>query len=181
MNSSSFEPGTIWITGITASGKTTLGQSLFKFLFEKGIHPLEILDGDELRKCLDKTYGHSLEDRQIVLEKIVEIANEKNKNGITVIVSTVSHKKTMREYARSQISNFMEVYLDCAPETCEGRDYKGLYQLAKSGEYNLFPGVTEAYELSNSPELTLKTDHLMIDECTKILNRKVESFLRITL
>ena len=119
-----------------------------------------------------------LEDRQIVLGKIVEIANEKNKKGITVIVSTVSHKKAMRDYARSQISNFMEVYLDCAPETCEVRDYKGLYQFAKTGKYNLFPGVTEAYELSDSPELTLKTDHLMIDECARILNKEVTLFLR---
>ena len=179
MNLPSFEPGTIWITGITASGKTTLGQSLFECLVENGVHPLEILDGDELRKCLDKRYGHSLEDRQIVLEKIVEMAKEKNKKGITIIVSTVSHKKAMREFARSQISNFMEVYLDCDPETCEVRDYKGLYKLAKSGEYNLFPGVTEAYELSNSPELTLKTDHLTIEECARILYQEVILFLRM--
>jgi len=181
LNSYSFDPGTIWITGITASGKTTLGQLLYEQLSGKGVSPLEFLDGDELRKSLYKTYGYSLEEREILLGKIVEIANEKNENGITVIVSTVSHKKTMREYARSQISHFMEVYLDCDPETCEVRDYKGLYQLAKSGEYNLFPGVTEAYELSNSPELTLKTDHLTIEECVWILNREVALFLRMAI
>ena len=75
MNLSSFEPCTIWITGITASGKTTLGQSLFELLIEKGVNRLEFLDGDEIRKSLNKNYGHSLEDRQIVLEKIVEITN----------------------------------------------------------------------------------------------------------
>ena len=179
MNLPSFEPGTIWITGITASGKTTLGQSLFECLVEKGVHPLEFLDGEEFRKCLDKTYGHSLEDRLIVLEKIVEMAKEKNKKGITIIVSTVSHKKAMREFARSQISQFMEVHLDCAPETCVDRDYKGLYQLAKLGEYDVFPGVTEAYEPSDSPELTLKTDHLTIEECTSILYRDVILFLSL--
>ena len=72
MNLLSFEPGTIWITGITASGKTTLGQSLFEFLIEKGVKPLEHLDGDEIRKSLNKNYGHSLEDRQIILKNIVE-------------------------------------------------------------------------------------------------------------
>ena len=146
MNLPSFEPCTIWITGITASGKTTLGQSLFEFLIEKGVNRLEFLDGDEIRKSLNKNYGHSLEDRQIILKKIVEIVKDKNKKGITTIVSTVSHKKAMREFARSQISQFMEVHLDCAPETCVDRDYKGLYQLAKLGEYDVFPGVTEAYE-----------------------------------
>ena len=99
MNLPSFEPGTIWITGITASGKTTLGQSLFECLVENGVHPLEILDGDLIRKKnLDKTHGYSMEDRQIVVEKIVKMAQQKNQSGITVIVSTVSHKKKMREY-----------------------------------------------------------------------------------
>ena len=82
MNLPSFEPCTIWLTGITASGKTTLGQSLFKFLVEKGVNPLEFLDGDELRESLDKNYGHSLEDRQMVLEKIIGITKDKNKKGM---------------------------------------------------------------------------------------------------
>ena len=180
MNFPFFKPTTIWISGITASGKTTLGQYLFDFLIEKGLRPLEFIDGDEFRKCLDKTYGYSLEDRQIVLSKLVEMVSDKNKKGITIIVSTVSHKKAMREFARSQISQFMEVHLDCAPETCANRDYKGLYQLAKLGEYDVFPGVTEAYEPSDSPELTLKTDHLTIEECTSILYRDVSLFLGLS-
>ena len=76
----SFKPGTIWITGITASGKTTLGQSLYERLVEKGVSPLEFLDGDELRKNLDKTYGHSMEDRLLVLRKIVKMAKGKNQS-----------------------------------------------------------------------------------------------------
>jgi len=108
------------------------------------------------------------------------MASDKNKKGITIIVSTVSHKKTMREFVRSQISQFMEVHLDCAPETCVDRDYKGLYQLAKLGEYDVFPGVTEAYEPSDYPELTLKTDHLTIEECTSILYRDVSLFLGLS-
>jgi adenylylsulfate kinase len=126
MNSLSTTIGTIWITGITASGKTTLGQTLYERLKETSNFPLEFLDGDKLRKCLDKTYGHSIEDRLLILEKIVEIAQEKNHTGTTVIISTVSHKKAMREYARAQIPRFMEVYLDCSPESCADRDYKGL-------------------------------------------------------
>ena len=177
MNSPSATLGTIWITGITASGKTTLGRTLYERLTETRNCPLEFLDGDELRKRLDKTYGHSMEDRLLVLGKIVEIAQEKNQTGTTVIVSTVSHKKAMRDYARAQIPRFMEVYLDCSPELCAARDYKGLYQLAYEGEYDLFPGVTEPYELSDAPDLTLNTDRTPLEECANVLFREVVVFL----
>ena len=173
----SISPGTIWITGITASGKTTLGQSLYERLVEKGVSPLEFLDGDELRKRLGKTYGHSMEDRQIVLKKIVKLAKGKNKRGITVIVSTVSHKKAMREYARSQISQFMEVYLDCSPKACADRDHKGLYEFAHTVKYDLFPGITEPYEPSDAPHLTLNTEKTPFSECANILFRQVVLFL----
>ena len=177
MNSPSTTIGTIWITGITASGKTTLGQTLYERLTETWNCPLEFLDADKLRKRLDKTYGHSMEDRLLVLKKIVEIAQEQNQTGTTVIVSTVSHKKAMRDYARAQIPRFMEVYLDCSPESCAARDYKGLYQLAYGGEYDLFPGVTEPYELSDAPELSLNTGWMPLEECTNVLFREVVVFL----
>ena len=112
----------------------------------------------------------------MILEKIVEIAQEKNHTGTTVIISTVSHKKAMREYARAQIPRFMEVYLGCSPESCADRDYKGLYQLAYEGEYDLFPGVTEPYELSDAPDLTLNTDRTPLEECANVLFREVVVF-----
>ena len=177
MNSPSATLGTIWITGITASGKTTLGRTLYERLTETWNCPLEFLDGDQLRKCLDKTYGHSMEDRLLVLEKIVEIAQEKNQTGTTVIVSTDSYKKAMRDYARAQIPRFMEVYLDCSLKSCAARDNKGLYQLAYEGEYDLFPGVTEPYELSDAPDLTLITDQTPLEECANVLFREVVVFL----
>ena len=70
----------------------------------------------------------------------------------------------------------MEVHLDCSTEACEARDYKGMFQLAKSENHNVFPGVTEAYELSDSPELTLKTDHLTIEECARIYIKRLYYF-----
>ena len=179
MNSLSTTIGTIWITGITASGKTTLGQTLYERLKETSNFPLEFLDGDKLRKRLDKTYGHSIEDRLLILEKIVEIAQQKNHTGTTVIISTVSHKKAMRDYARAQIPRFMEVYLDCSLESCAVRDNKGLYQLAYEGEYDLFPGITERYELSDAPELTLDTDRTTPEECANVLFREVAVFLGV--
>jgi len=177
MNSPSFEPGAIWITGITASGKTTLGKSLYERLIEEGFLQLEFLDGDEMRKSLDKKYGHSLKDRQIILENYVKIVLDKNQKGITVIVSTVSHRKAHREYARSHISQFMEVHLNCSPKVCMDRDYKGLYKKGYLGKYDLFPGVTEPYETSVDPELTLNTGLTPYSECADILYREVVVFL----
>ena len=177
MNKYSEEPGTIWITGITASGKTTLGRYLYEQLIEKGVYPLEFMDGEEYRKLLDKTYGYSIEDRLLLSKKWVEIVHEKNRLGINVIISTVSHKKVMREYARSKIPRFMEVFLDCSPRVCAKRDHKGHFQLAQMGEYDLFPGVTEAYEPSDAPELMLKTDETPLTECSNILYREVSIFL----
>ena len=116
-------------------------------------------------------------DRQIVLKKIVKLAKGKNKKGITVIVSTVSHKKDMRKYARSKISQFMEVHLDCSTKACADRDHKGLYACAHRGEYDLSPGITEPYELSDAPHLTLNTEKTPISECPNILFRQVVLFL----
>lgn len=179
MYAPSIMPGTIWITGITASGKTTLGQSLYERLIEKGVSQVEFLDGDLLRKSLDKIYGHSLADRKIVLKKIIKIAQQKNQRGITIIVSTVSHKKEMREYARSKIHKFMEVHLECSSKACAKRDFKGLYVKANKGELDLFPGVTEPYETSDFPDLTINTEHTSISECTNTLYREVSLFLGI--
>ena len=94
-------PCTIWITGITASGKTTLGRELYKKLQEKGVQPIEFLDAEEFRKLLDKSYGYSLEERLLLSKKWVEIALEKNQIGINVIVTTVSHKKAMNKRCKN--------------------------------------------------------------------------------
>ena len=169
---------TIWISGVTASGKTTLGNSLYKYLLNNNFLFLEFLDGDQIRKNLDRKYGHNIVERWKVLKKIVEIAKEKNRNGIITIIATVSHKQKMREYARSEISSFMEVNLICSPENAALRDYKGLYDRANSGEFDCFPGISEEFEPSENPELILQTDKLDIDECLDILYKKVLSFLK---
>ena len=171
-------PATIWITGITASGKTTLGRKLYQYL--QSLYPedrLEFLDGDEIRKKLDREYGHSTSERMAVLGKIVEMAEALNQRGKIVIVSTVSHKKEMREFARSRIAHFFEVYLQCSVKDCAERDYKGHYQKAMAGEYDLFAGVTEPYETSEAPELVLDTASQSIEVCSQTLCDRVTDFL----
>ena len=83
----------------------------------------------------------------------------------------------MRDYVRSQIPQFIEVYLKCESEVCAERDYKGLYEKAKAGEYQTFPGVTDSYEPSENPELILNTSQMSIDECSSILFKSIVEFL----
>ena len=83
----------------------------------------------------------------------------------------------MRDYARSQIPKFIEVYLECLNEVCADRDYKGLYEKAKAGEFQTFAGVTEPYEPSENPDLVLNTSQMSIDECSAILFKSIVAFL----
>jgi len=169
----SLSSGAVWITGITASGKTTLAKQLYSDLRNTGWKHVELIDGDSLRKKLDKQYGHSMKDRFVLLRILTKLIKKSSEKGNIVIISAVGHKKEMRDFVRSEISHFMEVYLDCPANVCAERDYKGLYQKALTGDYELFPGVTEPYEMSEKPELVLLTAQMSIHECSKILLQAV--------
>ena len=105
------------------------------------------------------------------------MARKYNENGTIVIVSTISHKRAIRQKARDAITNFMEVFLDCPLDVCIERDYKGHYQKALNGEYENFIGITESYEISESPELAINTKSLTIEESHELLLKNVISFL----
>jgi L-glutamine-phosphate cytidylyltransferase len=169
--------GTIWITGLSASGKSTLGGSLFNDLKAIGVNNVKLLDGEAVREELGSTYGYKTVDRSAILERTIQSASEYNERGIIVIVSTISNKRDIRQRARDTITNFMEVFLDCPLEVCIERDYKGHYQKAMNGEYENFIGVTESYETSKSPELVINTKSLSIAECQELLLKNVVCFL----
>lgn len=176
---SNLVPGAVWITGLSASGKTTAGINLYDKLKDNGFNNVEILDGEELRKHLDRQYGFTVEERFAVAENIVRVSLEKIKSGKLVIISTITHKLSMRKMARDQIDFFMEVYLQCPVEVCAARDYKGNYKQALAGKCDNFIGVTEPYEVSSHPELVLNTNKLGIEECSELLLQKtLESFQR---
>ena len=149
----------IWITGITASGKTFLGKSLMNGLIEHNYTNVIHLDGDELRQRPGWVKGHSLQDRFKVIDLLINLIIKEQNTGKIVIVSTVSHIREMREIARNKISGFHEVYLNCSSDECAERDYKGFYKRAKqnTGTDEIFPGVTEEYQISENLELTLNT------------------------
>ena len=166
----------IWITGITASGKTFLGKSLMNGLINYNYTNVIHLDGDELRKRSGWIKGHSLQDRYKVIELLIDLIIEEQNMGKIVIVSTVSHIKDMRDLARGKISDFHEVYLNCSTKICSERDYKGFYKRAeKNTDFDeIFPGVSEEYQVSASPELTLNTGE-------ENSNRSSEKLLNYTL
>ena len=175
-------PGVVWITGLSASGKSTAGEHLYGKLQNIGVANIELLDGEELRTRLDRKYGHSVEERMAIAENIVRIAADKIKSGTLLIVSTISHKLAMRKMVRDEVELFMEVYLKCPVEVCAARDCKGNYERAFAGKCGTFIGVNEPYELSVHPELVLDTSKLDIEECSEILFKKtIEMFQKAPL
>jgi len=106
-----------------------------------------------LRKRLKKNYGHSLSERFELIKKYIGFIKEENNNGRSVVLSTVSHKQKMRELARNELSNFIEVNLICSANTCSKRDYKNIYNRITEDSKECFPGVTEPYEISKNAEL----------------------------
>ena len=163
---------------MSGSGKTSLGTSLFKSLELLGVLNVELLDGDETRKRLPKTYGYSTEDRKTVGLLVSNLANECNKRGNIAIVCAISHVKQTRAQIREHLApNFMEVYLDCPVEVCADRDIKGHYHKALAGEYENFIGVTEPYQVSDQPELILDTANQSVAQCTDILLEYTLKFL----
>ena len=171
--------GTIFITGISASGKSTLGRRLFDDLINNGYKKVKLVDGEEIRKQLGKHYGYTNEDRHAVSMEIAKIASDYNKKMYICIVCAISHLRHTRAKVREKIGNFMEIYLDCPVEVCAKRDYKGNYKRALAGKLDNFIGVTEPYELSDNPELVINTARQSIEKCSSLLLEKSLNFFNM--
>jgi len=149
---------TIWLTGLSASGKSTIAQQLEKQLVELG-HACYILDGDNVRHGLNRDLGFSMEDRQENIRRIAEVAALMNDAGVIVITAFISPYRQDRRSAREVIGDeaFIEAFVDAPIEVCEQRDPKGLYKKARAGEIRQFTGVSDVYEAPESAEITLLT------------------------
>ncbi len=173
--------GTFFITGISASGKTTLGKSLREMLVRSGIENVKLLDGEEIRQALakdGKRYGYTLQERNKFALEIARMALEYNRQGLICIICSICHVKTTREKIREIVGCLMEVHLSCPVKVCAQRDYKGNYAKAFQGEYENFIGVTEPYQESDSVELVLYTGRDTIKECSRILYNAAVAFLQ---
>jgi adenylylsulfate kinase len=149
---------TLWFTGLSGSGKTTITNVLVKELRKRDV-PLEVLDGDIVRENLSKGLGFSKEDRDTNIRRIAFVANLLSRNGVPVITAAISPYKEIRNEAREMMDDrFVEAYVKASVEVCEQRDVKGLYAKARSGEIKEFTGVSDPYEPPESPELVLETE-----------------------
>ncbi len=166
---------TLWFTGLSGSGKTTVGEIVEKELRRRG-RRVEVLDGDIVRTNLSRGLGFSREDRNINVLRIGFVANLLTRHGVAVIVSAISPYKEARDQVRRRIVDFVEVFVDCPLEVCAERDVKGLYQKAFDGEISHFTGVSDPYEPPAAPDLVLKTDEEEPDESARKVIEKLEYF-----
>ena len=156
----------IWLTGIPGSGKTTLALELEKYYENKDI-PVEILDGDEIRKTLSKDLGLSPEDRKEHNRRVIFVAQILSKNGVTAIVPLISPYRETRKFARDEIPDFVEVWVKASVDECIKRDPKGLYKKALAGEIKNLTGLQAPYEEPENAELVLDTEKYSVEECVE--------------
>ena len=162
-------PPVIWFTGLSGSGKTTLSLQIINELKKRGFKS-EILDGDEIRQLIPST-GFEEKDRKEHIKRVGILARYLQRNGVAVVVSLISPYQEARDFCRSQCDHFFEIYLSTPIESCEKRDTKGLYKLARKGEIRNFTGIDAPYEVPLRPNLILDTSEKSIDTCTyEILN-----------
>jgi len=153
----------LWFTGLSGSGKTTLARLAEKELRERGMR-IERLDGDVVRESLTADLGFSKEDRDKNIQRVTFVAKLLSRNGVGVLASFISPYRATRDWVRSEVTNFIEVFVDCSLEECIRRDVKGLYTKALAGEIPEFTGVSDPYEPPLNPEITVNTAEESIDE-----------------
>ena len=160
---------TVWLTGLSGAGKTTLAERLLPELENRG-HRVETLDGDVVRTHLSKGLGFSREDRDENIRRIAWVASLGPRHGATMIVSAISPYEETRTEARERIGDFVEVYVKCSLDRLIERDTKGLYKRALSGEIKNFTGISDPYEEPRDPEIVVETDTESVEtSVTRIL------------
>jgi adenylylsulfate kinase len=148
---------TVWFTGLSGAGKSTIAEMLFHEFQARGMKT-EILDGDVVRQNLSKGLGFSKEDRDLNILRIGFVANLLTRNGVATICCPISPYRETRDAVRREIGAFVEVYVHATvQEIAAHRDPKGLYKKALAGEITGFTGVDDPYEAPENPELVLDT------------------------
>lgn len=171
---------TIWLTGLSGAGKTTITQALEQKLLAGG-YDIEVLDGDVVRTNLTKGLGFSKADRDENIRRIGFVANLLTRHGVIVLVSAISPYCEIREEVKQKIGNFVEVFVNAPLNVCEERDVKGLYQQARKGEIKGFTGIDDPYEAPLNPEVECRTDLEELEESVaKVWDKLVEmSYIEI--
>ena len=165
---------TLWMTGLSGSGKSTISVALERSLFEKGILSYR-LDGDNIRLGINKNLGFSADDRKENIRRIGEVSKLFTDAGIITLASFISPYRKDREEVRKIHEDsgltFVEIFIDCSLESAEERDPKGLYKKARNGEIKNFTGIDDPYEAPTNPEIHLISDKMSLDhEVKTVLN-----------
>lgn len=169
---------TVFLTGFSGSGKSTIANALMVKLMEMGGRPVTLLDGDIVRKNLSSELGFSKEHRDLNIRRIGYVASEITKNGGIAICAPIAPYATTRRAVREDIEGFgafLEVHVDTSIEECERRDRKGLYKLARAGKIKEFTGISDPYDVPVTPEMRIQTENVEVDNCAHQIILKLES------
>lgn len=176
----------IWITGLPGSGKSTVAQTLLEKLKERGIHA-QIVSSDMLRKVVTPKAKYTKEERDMVYDAIIFVAELLTRNGVNVVIDATGNRRKYRNHARKKISRFMESYVRCPLEVCIKRESrrgktfyapKGIYKKAFMGESATVPGIGVPYEEPLNPEVVVDSDKLNAGQCAeRILEVLIETFV----
>jgi sulfate adenylyltransferase len=169
---------TVFFTGFSGSGKSTIANALMVKLMELGGRPVTLLDGDVVRKHLSSELGFSKEHRDINIRRIGYVASEITKNGGIAICAPIAPYAATRAEVREMIEAygaFVEVHVATSLEECERRDRKGLYKLARDGKIKEFTGISDPYDVPAHPELRVDTEGMDVDYCAQQVMLKLEA------
>jgi bifunctional enzyme CysN/CysC len=167
---------TVWFTGLSGAGKTTISRAVQTELLARGF-PVEILDGDIVRKNLSKDLGFSKEDRDENIRRIAFVSSLLTRNGVIVLVSAISPYRAGRNEARRVIGDFLEVYVNAPLPVCETRDPKELYHKARSGKIKSFTGIDDPYEPPEVPEIVCNTELESVQESSRKVVASILQFI----
>jgi adenylyl-sulfate kinase len=159
---------TLWFTGLSGSGKTTIAKLVAQELHDRGLK-VERLDGDIVRQSLTRDLGFSKEDRDKNIERVTFVAKLLTRNGVAVLCSFISPYRARRLKSREEIGEFLEVFVECPVTVCADRDVKGMYAKAFAGEIQNFTGVSDPYEDPENPEIVCHTAEETPEESAAII------------
>lgn len=169
---------TVWLTGLSGAGKSTIANALEKRLFTLGKHTM-LLDGDNVRMGLNKNLGFEEKDRIENIRRIAEVAKLMNDAGLIVLTSFISPFRLDRRNAKEIIGDrYIEVYVSTPLEECEKRDVKGLYKKARNGSVSNFTGVTSPYEVPEHPDIEVDTTGKTVEECVDKIMEGLKGYLQ---
>lgn len=168
---------TLWLTGVPASGKTSLARRVCALLAEQGMTAL-VLDSDELRPILTPATMFTPAERDKFYRRLVDLAQLLAGKGLNVIIAATGNRRAYREYARHLMAPFAEVWVRCPIEVCRSRDPKHLYAMADAGEIAALPGVGVGYEEPLAPDVTVDTNTQTLDEAAEQIIERVPFILR---